>query len=314
VTALNGEPLVVAGDSIDHWHDVTCRDYSASEYRHKSGEPFDAAISRRQFGALALSDVSSSGFGAASLIRSPADIRKDPRDHFMVFLVEHGGVSVLQEGREMTAHAGDLFLYDQARPFTLDFQHSYGGVMVNIPRPMLEARLPSADRLVANRISGDSKLGELAGSVVRQIMRLDEQLKDVAIDRLGGSALDILATTLDAQSASDLVLTSGHHHLLDKVKSYILAHLQEPGMDIETIARAQNMSPRTLSRVFATEGTTPIRWLWQQRLAASHRALTEGRVRNVTEAALHFGFSDLSHFSRVFKSVYGTTPHSLMRR
>jgi len=314
MTVLSDELVVVAGDSIDHWHDVTCRDYSASEYRRETGEPFSASIYRRQFGTLSLSDVSSSGFGAASLIRSESDIRKDPRDHFMVFLVEEGGVSVLQEGRGMTAQAGDLFLYDQARPFTLEFQNSYSGIMVNIPRPMLETRLPSASRLIAQRISGETKLGELAGTVVRQIMGLDDQLKDVAVDRLGGSALDILATTLDAQASNELAMTSRHHRLLEQVKTYMIAHLHEPGMDLETIARAQNMAPRTLNRVFATEGTTPIRWLWHQRLTASHRALTEGRVRNVTEAALNFGFSDLSHYSRAFKSAFGTSPHALVRR
>jgi AraC-like DNA-binding protein len=314
MTALRNELVVMAGDSIDHWHDVTCRDYSASEYRRETAEPFSASISRRQFGALSLSDVSSSGFGAASLIRSRADIRRDPRDHFMAFLVEEGGVSVLQEGREMTAQAGDLFLYDQARPFTLKFQHSYSGVVIDIPRPMLETRLPSASRLVAHRISGDSKLGGLAGTILRQIMGLDEQLKDVAIDRLGGSALDILATTLDAQASDELSLTSRHHRLLEQVKTYMLAHLHEPGMDLEIIARAQNMAPRTLNRVFATEGTTPIRWLWQQRLTASHRALVEGHVRNVTEAALNYGFSDLSHFSRAFKSAFGKSPRALVPR
>lgn len=314
MSTFSDEIAVKESDSIDHWHDLTCQYYSASEYRRESDAPFSARISHREFGVLALSDVSSSAFGRARLVRSPAAIRTDPRDHFMIFLVERGGVGLSQDGREMLAQAGDLFLYDQARPFTLEFQDRYAGVMVNIPRPLLELRLRAASQLAAHRISGDSKLGALAGTIVRQLIGLDQPLSDVAVDRLGSSALDILATTFDAERSDELLLSSGRHRLLKPVESYMLAHLHEPGLDIETIARAQNMAPRTLNRVFATEGTTPMRWLWQQRLAASYMALSEGRVSNVTDAALNFGFSDLSHFSRTFKAAFGRSPHALVRR
>ncbi len=54
-----------------------------------------------------------------------------------------------------------------------------------------------------------------------------------------------------------------------------------------------------------------MRWLWQQRLEASRRALIEGRARNVTEAAYGAGFADLSHFSRCFKQAFGMLPSAL---
>ncbi len=41
--------------------------------------------------------------------------------------------------------------------------------------------------------------------------------------------------------------------------------------------------------------------------------LKEGHARNVTEAALRFGFSDLSHFSRAFRKVYGMSPLTLKK-
>ena len=74
------------------------------------------------------------------------------------------------------------------------------------------------------------------------------------------------------------------------------------------------MAPRTLYRLFAAEGTTPIRWLWQQRLAASFKALTEGKVTQVTDAALSHGFSDVSHFSRTFRATFGQSPRMFKRR
>jgi AraC-like DNA-binding protein len=98
------------------------------------------------------------------------------------------------------------------------------------------------------------------------------------------------------------------------VKRYILANLHDPDLDLARIVTAQDMAPRTLYRLFAGEGTTPMRWLWQQRLAASFRALAEGQFTQVTDVALSFGFSDVSHFSRAFKAAYGHSPRALMRR
>ena len=56
---------------------------------------------------------------------------------------------------------------------------------------------------------------------------------------------------------------------LPATKNYILAHLHESDLDLDTIAGAINVAPRTLNRVFAAESMTPIRWLWQKRLESS---------------------------------------------
>ena len=66
-----------------------------------------------------------------------------------------------------------------------------------------------------------------------------------------------------------------------------------------------------LNRLFAREGSTPIRWLWQQRLAGAYQALAERRFGGVTDVAPSFGFSDVSHFSRAFKEAFGTAPASM---
>ena len=134
------------------------------------------------------------------------------------------------------------------------------------------------------------------------------------IERVAASALDIVAAAIEAETLGEVLPPSGRHRLLGQVETYLLANLSDPQLDIETIANATNLTPRTLNRVFAAEGTTPMRWLWRQRLAASYRALAEGHIKTVTQAALSFGFSDLSHFSRAFKMAFGTSPNALKRR
>jgi AraC-like DNA-binding protein len=176
------------------------------------------------------------------------------------------------------------------------------------------SRLPTSHRLTAQRIDGRSQLGALTASIVRQIVDFDAALEEEVANRVSASALDILATTLEVEIAGALDDGAAYGGRLDQVKRYVLANLDDAGMTIETIASAHHVAPRTLHRLFSVEGTTPIRWLWQQRLTASYKALAEGRVRQVTDAALSFGFTDISHFSRAFKKQFGCSPHTLVRR
>ncbi|QCM08681.1 helix-turn-helix transcriptional regulator (plasmid) [Agrobacterium tumefaciens] len=85
-------------------------------------------------------------------------------------------------------------------------------------------------------------------------------------------------------------------------------------LDVETIARDTSIAPRTLYRRFARDATTPMQWLWEQRLATSYRLLSEARVGRMTEVAMICGFKDVSHFSKAFRSRYRQSPSSIGRK
>ncbi|HEV2572755.1 MAG TPA: helix-turn-helix domain-containing protein [Beijerinckiaceae bacterium] len=299
------------GDGFDHWHQVTCRDFSRTECR-RAPQAFRARVAIRRFGALHINDIWSATRDGERIhvTRSPQDIRKDPRDYFMLWLSLGGETILSQCGREAPLHPGDMVLHDQSQPFALEFGPRARAMMVSIPRPLLTARLSNAETLAARAIPRASKLGALCGSFIRQMTDIDD-IADAVVDRLSQSALDMFATTLESELVAEAPRGDPR---LERAKSFIRAHLHDPDLDLETIAKAQNMAPRTLNRLFAAEATTPIRWLWQQRLALSYRALSEGKVQQVTDAALTCGFSDLSHFSRAFKAAFGKTPHEVKRR
>ncbi|MCW5773338.1 MAG: helix-turn-helix domain-containing protein [Rhodospirillaceae bacterium] len=299
------------GDCFERWHDVTCHDYSVTACRAVTGPRFRGTISHKAFGALAISAISTDTASEDEIrvARNPAEIRRDPRDHFMVWLMLGGRMSLAQEGRAACMHAGDMFVYDQSRPFVLEFGRRVRALTLTIPRPLLTARLPQARNLAGRRIDGGSSLGAFAGTILRQLYRVEEAPDEVAA-RLGDSALDMLATTLAAELG---LPAAGERDGLGAVKRYILDHLHDPALDLARIVESQHIAARTLYRLFAREGTTPMRWLWQQRLAASYKALAEGRDAKVTDVALRYGFNDSSHFSRAFKSAFGHSPREVKR-
>lgn len=312
---MSAQNIVGASQCFEQWHYATCNNYSVTDYRRAKQGPFTGHISARSFGTLTVSKLSSvASESRIEVVRGSAELRVDPRDQFMLFLVYCGDVGFAQSGRTARLRSGDMMIYDQARPFTMEFGGDTRQIIVSIPRPLMTSRLPEVERFTARPIASTSKLGALTATVVRQLVEFENSIDDDIANRVGGSALDILATALEAELSGHPAGEGNHLARLARVKRYVIDHLHDSGMTIETIAAAQNLAPRTLHRLFSAEGTTPIRWLWQQRLSASYKALAEGRLRNVTDAALSFGFTDLSHFSRTFKKTFGHAPHTLVRR
>jgi AraC-like DNA-binding protein len=315
VSMLSAQNIVGASQCFEQWHYATCHNYSTTDYRRTTQGPFTGHISAWSFGALSVSKLSSStSESRIEVLRGSAEIRGDPRDHYVLFLVYCGEVGFAQNGRSARLQNGDMVIYDQARPFMMEFGADTRQIIVTIPRPLMVSRLPEVEHFTARRIAAASKLGALTATVVRQLVEFETSLDEDVANRVGASALDILTTTLEAELSGDAEAEGRHHARLMQVKRYVAANLHDPEMTVESIAAAQNLAPRTLHRLFSAEGTTPIRWLWQQRLSASYKALAEGHVRHVTDAALSFGFSDLSHFSRAFKKAFGLAPHTLVRR
>jgi hypothetical protein len=157
-------------ECFERWHELTCRNYSITEYRRPVTGPFRGRIAARRFGALTVSDVYSSFSDCGvEVVRGSGEIRKDPRDHFMLYLVCSGSVGIDQDGRTAHVGAGGLFVYDQSRPFTLEFGGNSSGIVLTIPRPLMVSRLPTAHRLTAHCIDGSAGLGALTAGIVRQI-------------------------------------------------------------------------------------------------------------------------------------------------
>lgn len=308
-----GEHIAVRPeDSFEHWHQVTCRRFSRTESRAPTGGHFRANVSIRDFGDLVLNDIWSvaSGETLVQVVRRSSDIRADQRDCFMYWLMLDGSAGLEQNGRCLTLRSGDMVLQDQARPFTLDFGPTCHAVMVTIPRPLLETRSHGLGRFAAHKISSDARMAPMASAILRQAFELAAAPMGELDRQIGASVLDLLAATLDSANGH-LTASSRSERRLDEVKDYMRARLEDSGLDVEQIAHDRSMSERTLYRLFAMEATTPIQWLWAQRLDTAYRLLSDRTYLRVTDVALQCGFSDLSHFSKAFRTRFGRAPSSM---
>ena len=79
-------------------------------------------------------------------------------------------------------------------------------------------------------------------------------------------------------------------------------------LSLEEYAKLCHRSLSSFKREFQAQfNESPGKWLVQKRLEYAS-SLLRGSKLNVTEIAFESGFEDVSHFSRVFKVRFGTSP------
>lgn len=79
-------------------------------------------------------------------------------------------------------------------------------------------------------------------------------------------------------------------------------------LSIEEIANYTGRSLSAFKRDFKKCSTlSPRKWLIRRRLEAAHELIRKGG-RKVSEICLEVGFKNLSHFSKIYKSMYGVPP------
>jgi len=97
-----------------------------------------------------------------------------------------------------------------------------------------------------------------------------------------------------------------------KVKEQILKHLETPPV-INELAVCANMSPSKLKRLFKQIfGNSIFSYYQEFRMQEAARLLTEEKL-SVSDVGYKLGFTNLSHFSRVFEEHIGMKPKQYSR-
>lgn len=296
---------------LDYWREMVCRHHVSVAPDFDRDEDFNGTMRIDDWGAVQLSDTS---FSSIAYVHGPNEIRNSERDDFLCVLNIEGEGDFERNAETIRYAAGDLLVYDTSQVYALRFPTAARTISARIPRPLITSRLREADRQFAVHLSREKATTQLAASMLRNAATLSSLPGEDRCRELGHSLLDILCIAVKDTLGDALVPTPGQAAILRRVKRMLLDQLGDCSLDVDKIAKAQGVSPRTLNRMFAAEGTTVMKWLWKQRLSASYRALSDGSVRQVTEAAFRFGFKDSSHYTRAFKKEYNTQPNKLVPR
>jgi AraC-like DNA-binding protein len=91
---------------------------------------------------------------------------------------------------------------------------------------------------------------------------------------------------------------------------YIVSHFSDPELSLAEVAQSLSISPRYLQRLLESSGRSFTAHVTELRLKHAFALLTaeDSIDLRICDIALQAGFSDISHFNRLFRSRFGETP------
>ncbi|MFI6515439.1 helix-turn-helix domain-containing protein [Spirillospora sp. NPDC050679] len=273
---------------------------------------FHAVLRQVELGSVQLVHMTCSPLRA---MRTTRMIQRADPERLDLNLILTGGAVHEQGDGVARVGPGDFFLRDSSRPYTTrrsceETACTSESVAVRLPRAALPAHV--AER-VAVSLSGRSGTGALLADFISQSLRRSDEIPPSDRPMLGRVILDLVGAlcSADADAGSLLAPQSRQQALLARVHAYIERHLADPGLTPRQIADAQQISLRYLHRLFQLEGDLGVAaTIRRRRLERCRRDLADPDQMAVPvyAVAARWGFADQAHFSRAFRSAYGTSP------
>ena len=227
-----------------------------------------------------------------------------------------GCAGVEQQGREAWVTPGQWSVYDTTDSYAVANPERVEHLIVMLPkRAFAERGLPSGglDALMARRLGGSGGISRVALETMRNAFRELPNMPDAAARGTGDAITQLVHLSL-LDLAGQATAQTQREALRQRIKQHVAQHLADPGLTVDAIARALNVSRRQLYNAFAEEADG-VAYILAQRLEACRRVLADRASghRSITDVALGFGFANMAHFSRVFRAHLGMAPSDYRR-
>ncbi len=273
---------------------------------------FDATLEAADLGNVHVVRVTTSPLVVRRRAQDIARISDPP---YLIKFQMKGESLWRQRGRQVHARPGDFIVCSTSEPYSLAFKGYYEMPVLVLSQSIMRRLTPDPDQFLGVRLCGDDADCGLLSSFVGQVVARMSRLPEHMAGRVENNILDLLGGVLGARAQRG-ALTRAQQ--LAQIKAYIADHLHERSLGPASIAHGFGVSTRHIHSIFEAEGITIGRYIRLLRVAACRKALEseDSRRRSLTDIALSWGFYDLSHMIRCFRTQYGEPPgrYLLQRR
>ncbi|MFC5066008.1 helix-turn-helix domain-containing protein [Actinomycetospora atypica] len=286
--------------AFDYWHDLICDAFVQLSASPKGRGSFAGDIEHHELEDVGLSVVSADG---QRVDRTRDLIARSHEDYLLASIQLEGAGRVHQDGRAAGLTAGTMAFYDSTRPYTLDFDHRFRQLVVQVPKSAvglgrtLGATAVALDPTGAGRLASDffvglareHALGHSAPALAQHAIGLFE------------FALGLAASTAPTATGTDAAV-------LERIRTTIARAAGDPELGADDVAAACHVSRRTLFRVLAADGCSFRDLLRHERVRRAKALLRADEHLPVAVVAARSGFAGPAQFHRTFRDAVGVSP------
>jgi len=261
--------------------------------------------------------ISLQSLSSAQVERTPTHVANSPIDtlDLLIPLAGRGGLSIPGRGEIAFGIDSPVPLIDSELPFRGVAEQHSTGIVLSFPRHELAPGIADPDKVRRLGLPNSGAIALLSGYArtllgtaetlsAGELAAADNHLHDLALLALGGKKDHAHAARERGLRAARLL----------RIKADLLAHLGDPDISLDWLARRHQISPRYIRDLFALEGTSFTDFLLQARLDKAHQLLAHPDTQlSITAIALATGFGDISWFNTAFRRRFGIAPSDLRR-
>lgn len=304
VFSTHGVPI---DRKVTFWNEISSETFAVMEIAARNAAAFDGQLRRESLGQLTLMDVHSA---AVRIRRTRAHIARTHEASWLLLAPLIRPLQLSIDGaRAITVGSGEFCLLDHAQPYEIVHGDATRTLCVDIPRRLFDAGIGGSGRHAGRLMRSDSPGARLLVAMLRAIGAEFQEGSTLMLQPETSHGLWSLIVAAYADSAGPALPGSAAGRVR-AIRADIDAHLTDPALCPAQVAMRCGLSERYLRRLMQSAGESFSEYLLRRRLELCARRLRDPslRLRTVTEIAYGAGFSDLTHFGRVFKARYGVTP------
>lgn len=296
------------------WREAVCDHFLHVECHRTGTSSFDGEITSTR-----IRDVSFSlaRVRAHKCVRTPSLIRRSNAELVFIHQQLSGTWHYSQDGREDTLSPGDFTCLDGTRPYTAIQEDEHKQLVLHMPRELWIRRFGPTEPLTGYAVRANTPMGALAANTLQHILAVIDVARPHTADHLLDVSLSlIMAAFGDLVPEQGARRDAGRMALLYRAKTYISENSHHAALNPGMVAAALDISERHLQALFNDAETTAGKVIWDARLEACRRYLSDPRMAQtpIRDIAYRCGFTNFSHFSRRFKTAFSMTATEYRRR
>ncbi len=299
---------VSAPKRFNYWQKAACDAFLPLEAERVDDGQFSGCIQVVHAGGIGVSSIKAD---KQIIRRSRRHIQKSEASSLIFICQTSGFGTVRQDCQDVKLKEGDITFVDSDRPYEFKFDAMFEQAVLQVPKQVFLERCRWLVGVAPIKLDGSNPLAQLVQVNLKTLLEVGGALPVNTRPMVFNNVINLLSTAL-GQAFGETPPEASEPTLMhiQRAKHYIIQNLKERRLCPDGIAHACDISPRYLRALFAEEGQTVSAWIRTQRLESARMELerTSNISAPINQIAYRWGFSDYTHFCRLFKATYGMSP------